>query len=279
MPLFVFISGYFSNIKSVNYKQGIVRLSETFLVVQIIRTFIEGGYSFMGWLTPRMALWYILSLVYWKVFLFITPEKLLLKHKIIFFISLFLSFVMGVVPLTTLLSFQRTFTFLPFFILGFIMRDFDIKKILTRVQIYQVALFLLLVFCIYFFIGKSFLNELAGTHNIYMLGGVKYIGNRIHILILGTLMAIAIMRLTVLLTRFNCISVLGSHSIYIYHVFLYVYLFKPMVGSGMLSDSYYWIITYTFITLLILYLTSSWRGLNFVLNPFSNLIQLWKTRF
>lgn len=40
MPLFVFVSGYFSKIRNKDkYKKGIIRLFETYVIFQIIRNF------------------------------------------------------------------------------------------------------------------------------------------------------------------------------------------------------------------------------------------------
>lgn len=74
-------------------------------------------------LTPSFALWYILSLVYWRVLLSVTPCRFLDQKWVVIITTIAISVGSGFVPLSTEMSFQRACGFLPFFFLGYYARQ------------------------------------------------------------------------------------------------------------------------------------------------------------
>lgn len=80
MPLFVFISGRFSQIKdNKKYGRSILRILETFIVLQILYSVL---FYFQNdvlpldiiW-KPQLHLWYLLALVWWRLILKNTPPS------------------------------------------------------------------------------------------------------------------------------------------------------------------------------------------------------------
>lgn len=67
-------------------------------------------------------LWYLLSLIYWRLMLQIIPDKVLNKPKLILLVALCISVLAGFLPFNDILSIQKTLSFLPFFFLGYYMR-------------------------------------------------------------------------------------------------------------------------------------------------------------
>lgn len=126
MPLFSLVSGYFSNPDKSIWK-SCVELFLIFALFQIVWTLINPPSSIHKLLSPAVTLWYLLSLCMWRAI--IHYLNLVTKKKWIWLVlSLVLMNVAGFVPLTTEFSFQRTFSFLPFFILGTMMRKFEYAK-------------------------------------------------------------------------------------------------------------------------------------------------------
>lgn len=128
MPLFVFVSGFFSRKKSVKeFWGGLKRLIIIYLVFDILYLGLDivlgESIGFKRIITPSFALWYILSLVYWKTLLQFFPQKCLDKCGLMIFLSFVFAIVAGFVPIDSEMSFQRTFTFLPFFVLGYYARS------------------------------------------------------------------------------------------------------------------------------------------------------------
>lgn len=129
MPLFVFISGYFSRRKEKkDFLPSIWKLLEPLIIFQIIALlfYVKKSISVGTILTPWHVLWYLLSLIYWRLMLQFIPYKIL-KHKKIIIIGAFcLSIFSGFLPLGKILSIQRTLTLTPFFFLGYFMKNKNI---------------------------------------------------------------------------------------------------------------------------------------------------------
>lgn len=127
MPLFVFLSGYFSRKKyEMELLLSIWKLVEPLIIFQTIaiipKLFSNVSISIMDILTPRWVLWYLLSLVFWRIILQTIPNKFLKQSIIILPITFCISIISGFLPFDRFLSIQRTLSFLPFFFLGYFMK-------------------------------------------------------------------------------------------------------------------------------------------------------------
>ncbi|HZK85628.1 MAG TPA: acyltransferase family protein [Desulfosporosinus sp.] len=124
MPLFIFISGYFSKNVDKCRNNAVKQLLIPFIVFNIIWYASVGNFKFplysAGW-----TLWYILSLFFWRFFL-----KNIIKIKWILGLSIVLGLLVGIVDkYGSILSFSRTFAFLPFFLVGYYSDNSTINKI------------------------------------------------------------------------------------------------------------------------------------------------------
>ena len=132
MPLFVFISGYYANVKD---KEKLISkgfmLLETFLVVMIPQCFYYG--SIIPLLNPENSGWYLISLITWYIIFLLIINKLVGKIVVqyngcggqLLIFSCLLAVFAYMLPLKqfgNLLSFQRSCMFLPFFMMGFLRR-------------------------------------------------------------------------------------------------------------------------------------------------------------
>ena len=137
MPLFVFISGYFTKIGNrEKFVKSIFKFAETYIVFTLIHVCISyymfgKGINFQRiLLVPRTTLWYLMSLIYWRFLLYITPSSIRNNHLQLIVLSVALCLIMGWVPIGPIFSFHRTFSFLPFFLLGYVVAQIGtIKKI------------------------------------------------------------------------------------------------------------------------------------------------------
>ena len=165
MPLFVFISGYFTKIKDKNkYLIGILKFTETFVVFTLIHTLIEylqgkptSDYLFSTY--PKWTLWYLLSIIWWRLILYYTPSSIHNNHKLLIFISIILSLVMGWIPVDSQFSFQRTFAFLPFFMVGYVIGKNNLDIIAKNNNILKIS-FLVSIGIFFFIIPISFFSVL-----------------------------------------------------------------------------------------------------------------------
>lgn len=126
MPLFILVSGYFSKKSDVMNWGGYKRLIIIYFVFDVMYLSLDisaGYYSIQRILSPSFALWYILSLIYWRLILQFIPSSMLEKKKIVLIAVFCVSILVGFIPIGTELSFQRTFVFFPFFMLGYYMKQ------------------------------------------------------------------------------------------------------------------------------------------------------------
>lgn len=142
MPLFIFISGRFSHIRDIDkYKLGVLRILETYIIFQFIRSFIWTGHSlslhsFLSFLfIPKYTLWYLVCLIIWRLFVMLIPKHFLIEKPFVVLALCFaISILGGFVPVK-ILSIQRAMTFLPFFFMGYYSTEIDLKQWLSKIHI------------------------------------------------------------------------------------------------------------------------------------------------
>lgn len=160
MPAFVLISGYFykdSNPKK--FWRNILELLIVILVFQIIyfssNWFDPYDFSFKGIINrlsrsylPIRALWYLLSLCFWRIFMYYSPKNIRENYKIALPLSIFLSLFVGFLSLGSQFSFQRTFTFFPYFLLGYYIHKYSLWKKIRNIRIWKCIVVILLYFIV-----------------------------------------------------------------------------------------------------------------------------------
>lgn len=150
MPLFVFVSGYFSNNLEKCRKTAFEKLLVPFIIFDIL------WYLFLSltshklvfdFLTPGFALWYLICLFVWRLFL---SDLIKLRH--ILLISITWGVLAGLVgSIGISLSLSRIVCFLPFFLAGYYFNKEKVNKIKKLPAIIPM-LFLLLLISIAFYI-------------------------------------------------------------------------------------------------------------------------------
>lgn len=163
MPLFIFISGYFSKkTEYINFK-SYKRLFYLFLIFDFIYLGLDlftTGVTIRRILTPSFALWYIWCLILWRLVLQCLPQKILNKQWLVLSISLIICIAVGFIPINKELSFQRAFTFWPFFIAGYYIRQANlINKIRNINKPIIVIAFVFLCIIAYLFIPVMYSNH------------------------------------------------------------------------------------------------------------------------
>lgn len=145
MPLFIFISGFFS--KKTNSSK-LINLVFTYFLWQMIitpgfiaiftnKTFI--GYS-KSFFEPYETYWYLVSLLIWRL---ITPYIVKIKKHIL--ISFLLGSLIGFSSINLdFFAIGRTFAFYPFFLIGYHCRKEWISKLKASVNTY-IAIGLILI--------------------------------------------------------------------------------------------------------------------------------------
>lgn len=153
MPAFIFISGYFSSPDTSWAKlwKWLKRIALIYIIVQITHNliYVAAGWELgrAGWLGifPQFGLWYLMSLAYWRFALKIVANRV--SDTCLLITSFVLSLLVGFIPIDQYLSFQRTFTFLPFFVLGYYFKRHNLVAALERTPYWiSAVLFALAIF-------------------------------------------------------------------------------------------------------------------------------------
>lgn len=229
MPLFVFVSGYFSKNYIDNSKN--VKSIQRFLIPYLLfQTLYVLFYKYLlnvpgtqiTLVTPIYLMWYLLSAFVW---ILITPYFTKLKHCIP--IAFILAILVGYAPdISTYLSLSRIIVFFPFYLIGYYINKSTIEKLFNK-KIKIISLLILIV---------AFLTSLKipttfnaawfyGRDNYVLLGSPFWYSGifRIFIYIINILMCISVLSLTP--NHKTKISKYGANTIYIYlfHGFIIKY--------------------------------------------------------
>jgi fucose 4-O-acetylase-like acetyltransferase len=149
MPAFVLVAGYFS--KTIKSHKDIWKLVQKFLIPYFIFQIIYTIYyqSMFGddvefsLLTPRWALWFLISMFCWNIML-----PFFRKFQYGFLVAITLSLIVGYLEdVNEWFSLSRTFFFFPFFYLGHLLekRHFDWLKMRPYTIISSIVFMTLLI--------------------------------------------------------------------------------------------------------------------------------------
>jgi fucose 4-O-acetylase-like acetyltransferase len=151
MPMFVFISGMLSTkiCSAEIFKKNIASLIVPLIIFQALYEILDfsqtGHFSnYTKNFQPYWILWYLFSLFFWRIGLFIFDNL-----RFSFLLSIFIALIAGYIPETGYyLGISRTLTFFPIFFLGNILTqnflsrlDFKLNKFLFSIVLISAFLF------------------------------------------------------------------------------------------------------------------------------------------
>ena len=262
MPLFIFISGLFTKKRGIKRNiMSILKLLEAYFVFEIIhiliRFFLFKDRTPFLWLLliPQWSLWYLLSLAFWRSFVFFIKWDLS-SYKFVLY-SIVLGLLVGFVPIESSLSFQRTFSLFPFFAMGYYFRQkrFNFNMI-RKLPISMAIVVLVSLFCVSYFSSfplKQF-NEGLYSYYYFDFSLVIAMGCRCMMYLVCILASVCVLRL-IPVRYIIFFSNEGSHTLlyYLYHTSLIYFLIslKPILS---LPSSFCACVIYTLIICLFIWL-------------------------
>lgn len=235
MPLFIFISGYFSKKTNNIRRKSIKNLLVPYLILNFLYYtyiyLIEGNHK-INLFNPGFTLWYLLSLFFWRFFL---KDIIKINNKIlILLLSILLGLAVGLVEKNEyFLSFTRTVSFLPYFILGYFCSKEDIIKIRGKSRSGSIVLICLIGVLIPFVIERFNIPyrvlHLVYGYNKCSFNSIIYgILFRLCLYTLSLIMSCSFMN--IMLSKKCLLSRIGAKSMYIYagHIY-FIFLFKRFI--------------------------------------------------
>lgn len=284
MPLFIFVSGRFAVVHDCKrYVRSILRLLETLLVFQIFFSILSvaGGERPLKdcLLCPYFALWYLLSLVYWRLMVLLIPKKWLLRRKgLTVALCFVVSVAAGLIPVGRELSVQRTLSFLPFFMLGYVTAGMDVKAFVKRMPIVAAVGILVAIVALVFYMhrrwGMFVCHMLYYSFPYYTDTSIQLyrcVVARVICLAIAIVMGAAVMRLVMPVTL---PSKWGSSTLFVYitHIYAVNYVILAACNQNMLPGGLWWLVLYAVALTPVLSLLAQVKYSEILLNPISALI-------
>lgn len=271
MPLFVFISGYFTKIAdSCKFWNGIMKLLETlvvFTIIHLLFLIIKGKHIGIGALySPQWTLWYMVSLIWWRMILYFIPNKIRDNYSVLITIGIVMCLLAGFIPLGSEFSFQRAFSFLPFFLMGYVAGK---EKLIDKLHMNStVAVTVMVLAGLGFFVANNNMNDCFYQKSSYFHYDSLIIGLCIRTgwLVFATIMSICF--LSLIPRKEYKWTHFGQFTL-----FIYMWHAVILKGRGMLreiSTAFPSCVVYAMLVVGIIYLMSKVRFFHWLLNPVTN---------
>ncbi|MPQ42915.1 acyltransferase family protein [Clostridium tarantellae] len=274
MPLFVFTSGYFSKNIEKCRKSAVKKLLLPYLFFNILWytiVYIGTGKFMLFTLASGWTLWYLLSLFFWRILL-----KYLIKIKLVIPISIIMGLLVGMLPTgQEIISFSRTITFLPFFLLGYYTHNKNLKKI-NKLGVVVATIGIILSLIIAFNIAENNLIYYKFLYNSqsYVSTGLSNLqGVYFRVLLYFGSIIFSICVINVVPKSKTFYSYIGrwTMNIYVFHIYLILVLYAliPKWNLSLIQNTL--IIISPFIIIFILSLNWTQKLYDKTFNPIYNL--------
>ncbi|WP_223700490.1 acyltransferase family protein [Sutcliffiella deserti] len=244
MPAFILLAGHFSTNfnKKGYYVKIFTRLLVPYIILQTIYTlfysqlYLSSNYT-LQYFTPRWAMWFLLSMIAWKILLPIFA-KLKAIHSIPLAIALGIGIGFIEIP-ERFLSLDRTFYFFPFFLIGYYLTKTDFfERIKIGTHRTLAASFLVLLFIgIHLLLGG--IDASSILYGTYTFSSALDILSRTGIYIGSFLVTIAFFSLVP--KQKYIFTGIGKRSFYVYilHGFIIKWFFETSLSQAVNSPSGY----------------------------------------
>ena len=263
MPLFVLISGYFSRRDKLKISNIIKPLLAFQFINVILLLALGNGFSVSYLLVPYWTLWYLLSLVFWRIILRYTPQWILKNPSLLLCITFIAALFIGTfLPHGRILSIQRTISFLPFFLMGYYFKANLIKQTLwsKKVSWFLLIAVSIVILFIWFPSNASILLRGADPYSI------SDIPAKLFILCCTIVLIYSLWNIKF---ENDCFAKIGKDSLfyYLYHGLFMKFLIALLVVKVGLPTNLWCCMVYLFLILIALHLMSKINIFRWFVNP------------
>jgi len=276
IPAFVLISGFFAKkINNEGYlKKTILKLIIPYILFQFIYNiyykFVFSDDIVLSMLTPRWALWFLLSLICWNIML-----KMFSNVKYGLILSILLSLAIGYESdVNGFFSLSRTFFFFPFFLIGYKIKKETFEKLYSnRKRWLSVVCIFILFLVVYYLVPNEMKDYLLGKRSyetvfIYHLNFAWL--ERLIVYLLMTVATFIFLSIVPKKEMFFTSVGKNTLTVYIFHMFILRVLQELTIIDYIMATDRYWMIV--LIAWFIVYVLS-----RDVINVFMNrLLDLFK---
>lgn len=275
MPLFVFVSGYFTKKKTFSDTfRGCLRLVETLFIWNIIYCIFDPSteLTIERLLKPAFAYWYLLCLIIWRFILQIIPLKN--THALLSILLLFaIGLLWGFIDIDgSVLSNSRVIAFFPFFLLGAYARE---TGLVTRIRVSKklVSYVILLIIPVLILLYNDTLAPYFNCSRPYVADGGNKIGflYRLLFYMISLLQGYALLNIV---PKNGLLAKLGEQTmpIYVFHGFVIIVLMR-VVSYLNLPTSVFFVLGYSVIIIISIIFMGRFINYKALLNPISTIIK------
>ena len=222
VPLFVLVAGFFSSAEPLRGRRAVALLRNvlgvylaTDLLASLVSWATSGSFSYTP-ASPPFALWFLLSLFWWRAML-----PLLAHVRYLGVLSVVVALAAGLVTqVGATFSASRTIAYLPLFVLGWYLRRIDLSSLVARSWARPAAW---LVLAVTLGVGAAWGGQISRRHytmrESYVGEGyleqLPHVGVRAALLLAGVAGTVAMLAV-VPRRRIPVLTYLGTGSMYIY---------------------------------------------------------------
>lgn len=273
MPLFIIVSGYLTRIKKDNrsFWKSISHIAIPLLIFQILFVGIavivfRNAFSKSYLYTPYWTLWYLLSLLFWRIMIQYTPKRLLEKSYLLLTIATIVAVFCGLMPNGRIMSIQRTFNFYPFFLFGYYIKQGVFK---TNLWPKYVSCGIILVAIV--LIINNFPPHVGYDSSRLMLRGADHytiydIPLKMYYLLLSFIVSVSVFSL---MPEINLLSILGKESMfyYLYHGLIINFFLQPVVSNFQLPNSFLFMLVYLVGVICLIFIMRRIKPFRWLVSP------------
>lgn len=266
MPLFILVSGYFTKIKETkDFIHGLSTIAIPLIIFQaifLIPLFIFKGGGLKDLLVPYWVLWYLMSLILWRVLLQYSSSIIKSKPYIYFFSFLCISILSGFIRHGMVLSIQRTLYFYPFFLCGYYMKNKIFKEVVWNKWISFAIIIAVFIGAFSGLYPANCKGLLKGTGGITL----KVLYLKPIVLTISFLLSISIFNVA---KGNNFLAKMGKDSLfyYLYHALVLKFGVFIVVSHFHLPSSFVYMIGYFICVVVLLIIMSKIKVLRWLVNP------------
>lgn len=241
MPLFIFISGYFSkSVKPVgNFGKVLRSIIVPYLVFEVLYSLFdfwvfERESLTFSFLTPYWLMWFLFSLAVWKLFL-----PYVVKVRYVMAISVLFAVLAGYMnDIGYRMSLSRTIVFFPFFLAGYYSERRYLEKLYRPIWRSTAWGVLVASFLVFFYLGQGLdVQWFYGSYSYAALGHKEWYAGFYR---MGLYAVAAVSSLAVLLIcpqgKIPLISRMGQNTLYAY--LLHGFVIKYLISAGVYNHFY-----------------------------------------
>lgn len=258
MPAFILISGYFA--KSFRKKGYVLKIAKKLILPYLIFQGIYSVYYFfienqssmvLNPLDPHWSLWFLVSLFFWNVLLFLVTK---LPPAWALFLAFAAGLIVGYIDfISNYLSLSRTFVFFPLFLIGFYLKKKHFA-VFTKAPVRAISGCLLLItFLSYFYLEFDY-EWLFGSKSYSHFGEPSIISAFMRLGFYSLTIITSISFLSLIPRNKSFYTEWGTRTFYVY--LLHGFIIQYMRNSELLN----WMKDYqslTFMVILSILLTST----------------------